>query len=271
MSIHKLEYLEKVKSSPTMRKPRPVQRKMRPPTSARREYNKALLAFFRSFNTIAEEELFPALTTSSLKQDAFSDFQSIYQRILNRAQAALLNLIPHIETFSTQVGVFTDTQVSLLLQSATGVAPDLMPSQVLPQVNAWKEQHNAFIRSLPEDLVQQVQATIAKGLDQGSSPTTLRKDLQERFGINRRRASLIARTEAGQLHAQLSKTRLTSLGVEEYIWRTAQDERVRSSHEHLDGTVQRYDSPPDEGNPGESFQCRCEDIPLLDSLIEELN
>ncbi|MBT4932618.1 MAG: minor capsid protein [Rhodospirillaceae bacterium] len=42
-----------------------------------------------------------------------------------------------------------------------------------------------------------------------------------------------------------------------YIWRTVGDSKVRSSHAELDGKVFSWDDPPEEGHPGEEYNCRC--------------
>jgi Phage Mu protein F like protein len=42
-----------------------------------------------------------------------------------------------------------------------------------------------------------------------------------------------------------------------YIWRTQGDDKVRSSHAANEGKIFAWDNPPDTGNPGEDFGCRC--------------
>ncbi len=48
----------------------------------------------------------------------------------------------------------------------------------------------------------------------------------------------------------------------EYIWRTVGDGRVRSSHAERNGKVFSWEDPPEDGHPGEAYNCRCwaEDI-----------
>ena len=42
-----------------------------------------------------------------------------------------------------------------------------------------------------------------------------------------------------------------------YIWRTKDDDKVRSSHAARDGKIFNYNVPPEGGNPGEDYNCRC--------------
>ena len=53
-----------------------------------------------------------------------------------------------------------------------------------------------------------------------------------------------------------------------YIWRTRQDNKVRSSHAANDGRVFSWDNPPSTGHPGEDYNCRCwaEAVPEADPL-----
>ena len=42
-----------------------------------------------------------------------------------------------------------------------------------------------------------------------------------------------------------------------YIWRTAGDSKVRSSHADRNGKTYSWYDPPEGGHPGEAYNCRC--------------
>jgi SPP1 gp7 family putative phage head morphogenesis protein len=50
--------------------------------------------------------------------------------------------------------------------------------------------------------------------------------------------------------------------MDQYVWRTRRDERVRRSHWMNDGRVFSWADPPATGHPGEDYNCRCEAVPL---------
>lgn len=83
------------------------------------------------------------------------------------------------------------------------------------------------------------------------------QSLEDRFRVSRGRAQLIARDQLGKLTGQLTQVRHLELGLDSYQWMTSGDERVRRSHERLEGRIFRWDAPPPVGHPGEDFQCRC--------------
>lgn len=47
-----------------------------------------------------------------------------------------------------------------------------------------------------------------------------------------------------------------------YIWITQGDERVRTSHAERDGGIFDAANPPEGGNPGDDYNCRCKAVPL---------
>ena len=72
-------------------------------------------------------------------------------------------------------------------------------------------------------------------------------------------------------HCEKSQELMRDAGVEEYIWSTSGDSRVRESHKKLNGKRFRWDDPPvvDEKtgrrcHPGEDYECRCVALAVFD-------
>ncbi len=55
-----------------------------------------------------------------------------------------------------------------------------------------------------------------------------------------------------------------------YIWRTRDDDKVRSSHAANDGQIFAWDNPPPTGHPGEDFGCRCTAEPYSPEFVEHI-
>lgn len=91
-----------------------------------------------------------------------------------------------------------------------------------------------------------------------------KKPLDEIERQERNRAALIGRDQVGKLNGRISEYEQRQLGIEEYIWVTAGDERVRASHRALNGHKFKWSDPPPEGNPGYPIQCRCIADPIID-------
>jgi SPP1 gp7 family putative phage head morphogenesis protein len=134
-----------------------------------------------------------------------------------------------------------------------------------------------LIESIPAELVDQVEAVVVPRVVSGIRVEEIMKRVAERFDVSDSRAQLIARDQVGKFNGQLARERQESLGITEYVWSTSKDSRVRADHAELEGTVQQYADPPivdqrdgRRANPGEDFQCRCQPLPSVSSLLDSL-
>ena len=55
----------------------------------------------------------------------------------------------------------------------------------------------------------------------------------------------------------INQLRQEDLGIEQYVWRSQDDAKVRDNHAAYDDRVFRWDNPPEGGHPGEAHNCRC--------------
>jgi len=61
----------------------------------------------------------------------------------------------------------------------------------------------------------------------------------------------------------INERRQRALGIDQYIWRSRDDEKVRHVHAEHDDKVFDWDNPPESGHPGQAFNCRCFAEPYL--------
>lgn len=137
--------------------------------------------------------------------------------------------------------------------------------------------NSTIIKSIPQDMTKKMNVYIQKETLKGTRSTEIAKTLQRQF-TEKSRASikLIARTEVSKTQSALTQIRAENLGIQWYIWRTAEDQRVRSSHEHMEDVLIEWKNPPSpealrgESNTfgnyhaGEIFNCRCYPEPVVD-------
>jgi len=82
--------------------------------------------------------------------------------------------------------------------------------------------------------------------------------LQERLGVSRSRALLIAQDQLLTAQAAAERTRLGALGVKKFIWWSRLDKRVRKGHALLHGKIFEFGSM--RPLPGQEIRCRCRAI-----------
>lgn len=140
------------------------------------------------------------------------------------------------------------------------------------QIGMFAQENVNLITSLLNDTVSKVESKIFQGFRSGQRWEEIAADIT-RFvdpdvGPQVNRARFIARDQISKLNGQLTQTRQRSLGISRYVWATSNDERVRDSHQELEGKIFSWDDPPSVGHPGEDFQCRCTAIPYLSDLVD---
>ena len=101
----------------------------------------------------------------------------------------------------------------------------------------------SLIKSLPEEYLKQVETIVNNGVVSGARFSTIAKEI---VGIDKTansklagRIKTIAMNEVQTINSQINLRRSDALGITEGIYRTSEDERVRTCHKELNGV--RYE------------------------------
>jgi len=148
----------------------------------------------------------------------------------------------------------------------------------------------SLVKSIPDDFFKQIEAEIYQGVSNGATYSSIAKkingikNISSVFGKLSNRTKFIARNEVENINAALVKKRSEKVGLKEFIWQTARDERVRGnpaglypnakcSHYKLDGEVFAWDKGAKCGGkviyPGSDFNCRCVAINIIQGINNE--
>lgn len=133
----------------------------------------------------------------------------------------------------------------------------------------WISDNVDLIKTIPKDSLGKMKEMVYSDYMNGRATTDIIKDLQQQYGVDKRHARLIARDQTAKLNAEITQSQQRDAGVDKYIWSTVGDDRVRDSHDELDGKPCSWDKPPEmkDGrrcHPGQDYQCRCCAIPVFD-------
>ncbi|WP_273078714.1 minor capsid protein [Selenomonas felix] len=132
----------------------------------------------------------------------------------------------------------------------------------------WVSDNVALIKSIKKETLEKIRARmverIINNVEEAKLTRALVDDLQNILMMEKKRAVLIATDQVGKLNGRITQYQQQSIGVEEYIWQTAGDRRVRPRHVARNGVKFRWDKPPDDGHPGQPIRCRCVADPVID-------
>jgi SPP1 gp7 family putative phage head morphogenesis protein len=146
-----------------------------------------------------------------------------------------------------------------------GINPTIGAEPWLREQMAVAIQENVrLIKSIPGDLLDEVQSVINRGVLEGTQTAELGELIEARFGITERRARGIARDQTSKWHSSVNRLRCVDAGVEELEWSTSNDDRVRPTHRANQGKRFPIDKPPAAtGHAGHDPNCRCCEIPVI--------
>ena len=155
----------------------------------------------------------------------------------------------------------------------------------------------SYIKSIPSYLVGHVADRVVQHFKGIPMPEgrTLRQQIKEEFKISDGRAKVLARDQTSKMNTSISAIRQVNLGIDCYVWKTVQDERVvgtpggvypkttklHKNHYIMQGLVCKWADPnvysDDKGktwkprtaemphnHPGDDIMCRCRPAPFID-------
>ena len=251
------------------------------PDSAEREYTRLLLAFSRQLARDVNAVLLPELGAiksqfdGESRADAWTDYLGLLMAdIAAKAYRHIEIMLPKLPNQFEVVSKHNDRQFKMVVKANTGldlppvaqgaprsllgVSPFRTEPYLAPLAEGWVSENTALIKSLPTRLHPEIEGIIRRGVMNGESVKTLKDKIKDRYKVTDYRAKLIAQDQTLKLNSDLTRLRLQSVGVKEYIWRTVNDSRVRPDHVDREGKTYSWDKPPSGGeHPGHEVRCRC--------------
>lgn len=166
--------------------------------------------------------------------------------------------------FARDISDRSDTALASALRNAGFTVRFTMTPAMRDILHATVHENVSLIRSIPQQYLTQVEGIVMRSVQTGRDLATLSSELQERLGVTKDRAALIARDQNNKATSAFTRARQKELGIKEAIWQHSHaGKKPRPTHVKMDG--KRYDVSKGmwdttEGRrifPGELINCRC--------------
>jgi SPP1 gp7 family putative phage head morphogenesis protein len=255
--------------------------KMLQPDGVRLWYYQQIRAVLRRAWAVVERSILPYLpewvATSTARGDTRMDStvrakDAIDKAIdaFNRRQADdLADLERTVKQAAQRTADFNRQELGKQIRAAIGVDLPLNDPRFADRVADFTARNVALIKDITDDHLRRVSSLVIGGVSDGRRWEDIARDVKDRLGVDERRARLIARDQCGKFYGAVNTARQQALGVTEYVWRTSNDSRVRDEHADREGETFAYADPPEDGNPGQAVNCRCNAEPVLDNIFDE--
>jgi SPP1 gp7 family putative phage head morphogenesis protein len=175
--------------------------------------------------------------------------------------------------FATAVKDRTDASLKAALKKSGFTVAFVVTKEINDILSASVAENVSLIKTISQEYLSEVEQMVMRSVTVGRDLGGLRQQLQDRYGITKRRATLIARQSNNNAFAMLRRAREKEIGVTKAIWRHSHAGRVpRPEHEKWDGT--EYDVHTGKWSevsqkyvwPGTDYWCRCSSRSILPSL-----
>lgn len=270
------------------RRPRRPPRMIRP-AAIQRLYAAAIVEIVNRLEKLVVERILPALPSLSASAAQLRPDSARADAWTEEAERLIATLKLDFsrgrrqpeelaEGFADDIGAWNDKEWRKVLRSVVGVEIFQAEPWLVPELRAWAKENAALITSLEDNAIREVERWTFAGLRAGQRHEEIAAKIRDRLGASRSRAALIARDQTAKLNANITERRQRAVGVEQYVWRTSLDERVRGnptgkypnarpSHWAREGKTYKWSKPPVDGHPGQPINCRCTAEPDLSGLL----
>jgi SPP1 gp7 family putative phage head morphogenesis protein len=156
------------------------------------------------------------------------------------------------------------------LAHSLSISPQLRPETKAVLAQEYTENMKLYVKTFSKEEIIKLRQIVEKNAQVGYRFDVLVDGIKSRNEVSKSKAKFLARQETSLYMSKFRQGRFSEAGVRSYKWSTSQDKRVRDDHKDLNNREFFYSSPPivdkhtgRRANPGEDFNCRCVDIPIL--------
>ena len=264
--------------------PRPTQprllRGVRPAAALEAEYRRRLLALVRQMQASVLREVTsayrrrpPEVADMAGDESPAAALRAAIRRLARRWLKRFDEGAPRLAAwFAKSAAQRSDAALRKILKDAgfsvefkmTAAQNDVMQAAIAENV--------ALIKSIPQQVLGQVEGLVMRSVQVGRDLGGLTKDLKKQFGVSDRRAALIARDQNNKATAVLTRVRQVEAGITQAIWchsaggKTPRPSHVKAGRDRVQYDVTKGWFDPDLGKyiwPGTEINCRCFSRPVV--------
>lgn len=174
--------------------------------------------------------------------------------------------------FGKRTNDFQREQLDRQVRAAMAVPLSVVESPITDKLEGFAALNVDLIKTISDRYFDRIRLDVLDAFESGMHPDELSEMFEDRYDMSENDAMRIARDQIGKLNGELNQERQEAMGVSRFIWRTANDNRVRDEHAELEGEEFEWDNPPvvdgEEIIPGSAIQCRCYSEPVFSDLLE---
>lgn len=212
----------------------------------------------------------PALAQDATPAQALRrELQKLGERWSERIEAAAPKLAAW---FAKSASKRSEAALAKILRDAGFTVRFTMSRSMRDVLQATLAGNVSLIKSIGSEYHTQVEGLVMRSVTAGRDLASLAAELEKRYGLTKRRAALIAKTQNSMATAAMTRVRQLDIGIEEAVWLHSHGGK-EPRPTHLANSGKRYkisegwfDPDPRVRRriwPGELISCRCVSKPVV--------
>jgi SPP1 gp7 family putative phage head morphogenesis protein len=193
------------------------------------------------------------------------------QRLVRRWQKNFDEAAPKLaDHFATAAAERSTDQLKRILKDGGFTVRFTMSAPVRDVLRAAITENVSLIKSIPQQYLKSVEGAVMRSVQTGRDLKSLTDELQQAYGVTRRRAAFIARDQNNKASSFIQRARQQELGLERAVWMHSNAGEVpRPTHVAMNGKEYdirqgMYDKDVAKWVfPGELPNCRCSARPVI--------
>ena len=200
-----------------------VLRPLHPNAGIEADYRRRLVRLVDEMATSFEHWLKAAYRANepAIAQDATpaAELQEACERLARQWRRRFREASPELAAYFAKASAsYSSAALRSILKNAGYSVDFKMTPAMRDIIRATVEQNVQLIRSIPEEYLTQVQGSVMRSVQAGRDQGSLVKDLVHHYGVTKRRAELIARSQNNLATASITRARQEEAGITEAIW-----------------------------------------------------
>lgn len=173
-----------------------------------------------------------------------------------------------------------DAKLRASMADALAVQPQLTDDQKKQLRAEYTENVKLSIAGFVDDEVKRFRKSLLPEIQAGVGRGALTEYVQKRLKVGITRAQFIARQETALFTSKQKQLQYQDVGIETYRWKAIGgkrgDGRTRDEHRQAHGKIFFWDQSKNKNpvrngdgqpvHPGQDFGCRCQAVPIVDSI-----
>jgi SPP1 gp7 family putative phage head morphogenesis protein len=210
----------------------------------------------------------------AMDRNPANELNDAFEKLARRWLRRFNQLAPSMASyFGTAVQKRSDASLKAALKRAGVTVQFKMTKAQKDALDATINENVGLIKSIAQQHLAEVQGLVMRSVSAGRDMGSLSKELQARYGVTKRRAALIARTQNEMATATMNRARQVELGITEAVWmHSSAGREPRPSHVAMNG--KRYEVAkgmfdPEVDKmilPGQLINCRCSSRSIIPGL-----